>query len=133
LQLPVVGELAPEQRTLSDLLALIAESGQTEVIILGLTFKSDGRPAGERDGGSGTDTLARLRLRIYDPAVNLAALVGSNRRLIEVNMPHLASYLHADLGRRWPSGSWWWRRNAVRHRVGRRLRNTASGSLAGVA
>jgi GDP-mannose 6-dehydrogenase len=33
------------------------------------------------------------RLRIYDPALNLAALVGANRRVIDVKMPHLASLL----------------------------------------
>jgi GDP-mannose 6-dehydrogenase len=38
-----------------------------------------------------------FKLRIYDPALNLAALVGSNKRVIDARMPHLAALLHGDL------------------------------------
>ena len=36
-------------------------------------------------------------VRIYDPALNLAALVGANKRVIDTRMPHLASLLCPDL------------------------------------
>jgi GDP-mannose 6-dehydrogenase len=37
------------------------------------------------------------KVRIYDPQLNLAQLVGTNKRLIDTKMPHLASLLHSDL------------------------------------
>ena len=42
------------------------------------------------------------KVRIYDPALNLGALVGANKRVIDTRMPHLASLLHAPI---WP-GRW---------------------------
>lgn len=100
LQLPLLENLLPSnERHLQSLLGLIAGSGETEVIILGLAFKTDTDDLRESAMVEVAQTLLGrgYRLRIYDPALNLAALVGSNRRLIEVKMPHLASYLHADL------------------------------------
>jgi GDP-mannose 6-dehydrogenase len=38
-----------------------------------------------------------FKLRIYDPALNLSALVGANKRVIDTKMPHLASQLCPDL------------------------------------
>jgi GDP-mannose 6-dehydrogenase len=38
-----------------------------------------------------------FKVRIYEPALNLEALVGSNKRVIDTRMPHLASLLCADL------------------------------------
>ena len=37
------------------------------------------------------------KLRIYDPSLNLAGLVGSNKRVIDTKMPHLSSLLKKDL------------------------------------
>jgi len=36
-------------------------------------------------------------LRIHDPAVNLARLIGSNKRFIEETIPHIESMLTDDL------------------------------------
>jgi GDP-mannose 6-dehydrogenase len=38
------------------------------------------------------------QVRIYDPQLLLTRLVGSNRRVIDIKMPHLATLLHDDLG-----------------------------------
>ncbi len=38
-----------------------------------------------------------FKVRIYDPALNLGALVGANKRVIDTRMPHLASLLCPDL------------------------------------
>ena len=38
-----------------------------------------------------------FKLRIFDPALNLSALVGANKRVIDTKMPHLASLLCHDL------------------------------------
>ena len=57
------------------------------------------------------------QIRIYDPQLNLAKLVGSNKRFIDTKMPHLASLLQDDLalaaGRQGLRASSWgrWRSN----------------------
>lgn len=100
LNLPMLESLlASNERHLQSLLALIAESGQNEIVILGLSFKSNTDDLRE----SAMVEVAQLllgrghKLRIYDPALNLAALVGSNKRLIDTKMPHLAGLLQPDL------------------------------------
>ena len=40
-----------------------------------------------------------LRLIIHDPDVNVARLLGANRRYIEESIPHLAALMSDDLGR----------------------------------
>jgi GDP-mannose 6-dehydrogenase len=100
LQLPLLESLLPSnERHLQNLLALIAESGHLEIVILGLAFKPNTDDLRESAMLEVTQTLLGrgYRLRIYDPGLNLTTLVGSNRRLIESKMPHLASLLHADL------------------------------------
>lgn len=100
LNLPMLESLlASNERHLQSLLGLIAESGQNEIVILGLSFKSNTDDLRE----SAMVEVAQLllgrghKLRIYDPALNLAALVGSNKRLIDTKMPHLAGLLQPDL------------------------------------
>lgn len=75
------------------------KSGHQEVIILGLSFKSNTDDLRESAMVEVAQTLLGrgYRLRIYDPALNLAALVGSNKRDIDARMPHLASLLHREL------------------------------------
>jgi GDP-mannose 6-dehydrogenase len=93
--------LLSNERHLQSLLALISQSGQSEVVILGLSFKSNTDDLRESAMVEVAQTLLGrgYRLRIYDPALNLAALVGSNKRLIDTRMPHLASLLQTDLKR----------------------------------
>jgi GDP-mannose 6-dehydrogenase len=100
LQLPLLESLLPSnERHLQSLLALIVESGQQEIVILGLAFKTDTDDLRESAMLEVTQILLGrgYQLRLYDPGLNLTTLVGSNRRLIETKMPHLASFLHADL------------------------------------
>ncbi len=101
LHLPLLESLLlSNERHLQSLLGLIIETGQNEGVVLGLSFKSNTDDLRE----SALVEVAQVllgrgyQLRIYDPALNLAALVGSNKRLIDTKMPHLASLLHADLG-----------------------------------
>ena len=100
LVLPLVEGLVPSNdRHLQSLMALIVASGQSEVVIVGLAFKLATDDLRE----SAMVEVARTLLgrgyavRLYDPALNLSALVGSNKRLIDSKMPHLASLLHEDL------------------------------------
>jgi GDP-mannose 6-dehydrogenase len=98
--LPMLDNLLPSnERHLQSLLGLITEAGQNEVVILGMTFKSNTDDLRE----SAMVEVAQLllgrgyKLRIYDPALNLSALVGANKRVIDTRMPHLASLLCPDL------------------------------------
>ena len=81
------------------------------VALLGLSFKMDtddlrespNVELAERLIGKGFD------VRIYDPVVNPARLVGANRRHVESKLPHLGRLLTARAGRgaarapTWPS------------------------------
>ena len=98
--LPLVEHLVPSnEEHLQDLLALITDSGENEVCIMGLAFKGGtddlrGAPMVE----VAQTLLGRgFKVRVYDPMLNLGALVGSNKRAIDVRMPHLASLLCTDL------------------------------------
>ncbi len=98
--LPMLENLLPSnERHLQNLLGLITESGHNEVTILGMTFKSNTDDMRESAMVEVAQTLLGrgFKLRIYDPALNLSALVGANKREIDSKMPHLASLLYPDL------------------------------------
>jgi len=101
LSLPLMESLLQSnERHLQSLLGLIMDSGQNEVTILGLAFKAN---TDDLRGSAMVEVAQTLlgrgyKLRIYDPALNLGALVGSNKRVIDSKMPHLASLLSPDLG-----------------------------------
>lgn len=77
----------------------VLSSGKRSIGMVGLSFKSgtdDLRESpfvimAERFIGKG------LKLCIYDPEVNIARLIGANRRFIEESIPHIASLMTADL------------------------------------
>ena len=98
--MPLVESLLPSnERHLETLLGLILKTGQREVALLGLSFKPNTDDLRESPMVEVAQSLlARgYTLRIFDPALNLAALVGANKRVIDTRMPHLASLLCPDL------------------------------------
>ena len=98
--LPLMESLLPSnEKHLASLLALVEASGQREVVILGLSFKSNTDDLRESPMVDVAQYLLGhgYSLRIYDPALNLSALVGANKRVIDVRMPHLAELLKGDL------------------------------------
>lgn len=100
LHLPLVESLgASNERHLQSLLGLVAELAPSEVIILGLSFKANTDDLRESSMVEVAQHLLGrgFAVRIYDPALNLAGLTGSNKRLIDARMPHLASLLKKDL------------------------------------
>jgi len=98
--LPVLEHLvASNERHLQSILRLVLASGFDEVVILGLAFKENTDDLRESAMVEMAQVLLGrgFRVRIYDPALNLGAIVGANRRVIDTRMPHLASLLQADL------------------------------------
>jgi GDP-mannose 6-dehydrogenase len=99
-ELPMLANVVPSNRTHVDhAIAQVLESGKRRIGIIGLSFKA------------GTDDLREsplvamvehfigkgLEVCIYDPAVNIARLVGANRRFIEESIPHIASLMTTDV------------------------------------
>jgi len=98
--LPLLENLmTSNEHHLRSLLQLIERAEQNEVVILGLSFKSDTDDLRESTMVEVAQNLLGrgYKIRIYDPQLNLAKLVGSNKRFIDTKMPHLASLLHEDL------------------------------------
>jgi GDP-mannose 6-dehydrogenase len=101
LSLPLVENLlVTNQEHLQALLNLIGERGHKEVVILGLSFKAGTDDLRESAMVEVAQNLLAhgYQVRIYDPQLLLTRLVGSNRRVIDIKMPHLATLLHDDLG-----------------------------------
>lgn len=92
--------LTSNQRHLESLMALITRTGHRQVVILGMTFKLGTDDLRESAMVEVAQTLLGrgYELRIYDPTLDLRELTGSNKRLIEARLPHLASLLHQTLG-----------------------------------
>jgi GDP-mannose 6-dehydrogenase len=100
LRLPMLENLLPSnEQHLQSLLLQVQSSGQDEVVLLGLSFKSNTDDLRESAMVEVAQHLLGrgYQVRIYDPQLNLAALVGSNKRVIDTRMPHLASLLKSDL------------------------------------
>jgi GDP-mannose 6-dehydrogenase len=91
--------MTSNEHHLRSLLQLIERAEQNEVVILGLSFKSNTDDLRESAMVEVAQNLLGrgYKIRIYDPQLNLAKLVGSNKRFIDTRMPHLASLLHDDL------------------------------------
>src|SRR5262245_15909511 len=98
-ELPMLQGVLPSNREHIERAAeMVLATGRRAVGLAGLSFKAgtdDLRESplvilAERFIGKG------LNLRIYDPDVQLARLVGANRRYIEETIPHIASLMCAD-------------------------------------
>src|SRR5205823_5334247 len=91
--------LLSNQQHSQHLLSLITERAQSDIVIIGLSFKSNTDDLRESAMVEvAHNLLARgYQLRIYDPQLNLGRMVGSNKRVIDEKMPHLPSLLHEDL------------------------------------
>ena len=108
----------------------VLASGKRRVGMLGLSFKAgtdDLRESplvimAERFIGKG------LQLSIYDPQVNVARLIGANRRFIEESIPHIASVMTSDVAAAGARGRRAGRRDARRPKCWRRCRRTRARS-----
>ena len=99
LSLPMLtGILPSNQLQIEHAAQWVLQSGHREVGILGLSFKSGTDDMRESPLVTLTERFIGkgLNLRIYDPKVNLARLLGANKRYIEHSIPHIASLLQPD-------------------------------------
>ena len=91
----LAGTLATNELVVSEVVDRVVTADTRAVALLGLSFKSDtddlrespNVEVAERLTGKGFD------VRIYDPVVNPARLVGANRRYVESKLPHLERLL----------------------------------------
>lgn len=93
---PMLSGVLPSNRSHIDLaIDHVLSSGKRNVAMVGLSFKSGTDDLRE----SPLVTMAEqfigkgLNLKIYDPEVSLARIMGANRRYIETTIPHIASLL----------------------------------------
>jgi GDP-mannose 6-dehydrogenase len=96
----LAGTLATNELVISEIVDRVVACGERSIALLGLSFKmhtddlreSPNAELAERLVGKGFD------VRIYDPVVNPARLVGANRRQIEAKLPHLSRLLAHEPG-----------------------------------
>src|SRR5207253_3903769 len=77
----------------------VLSSRKKRIGVVGLAFKSGTDDLRESPIVTLVETLLGkgCTVRIFDPNVRLAALVGANRRYIEKEIPHISSLLSDDL------------------------------------
>ncbi len=80
---------------LDKLLRIIENTGIRRVAILGLAFKSDTDDLRNSPMAAVAETLLGkgYEIAVYDPSLNMANLIGSNERIINRSLPHLAKLL----------------------------------------
>jgi GDP-mannose 6-dehydrogenase len=91
----LAGTLASNRLSVSDVVdRMIAGEGRS-VAVLGLSFKADSDDLRESPYVEVAETLLGkgYEVRIYDPIVNPATLVGTNRVSVESRLPHLRKIL----------------------------------------
>jgi GDP-mannose 6-dehydrogenase len=99
-EIPMLGSiLASNEEHLELAFDKIVASGRRKVGFVGLSFKTGTDDLRE----SPLVTLAErligkgFELRIYDPEVHLASLLGANKSFIDRHLPHIGQMLHPEL------------------------------------
>ncbi len=99
-ELPMLDAVLRSNRSHLDLaLNKLLATGKRKVGFIGLSFKTGTDDLRE----SPLVTLAEqvigkgLQLRVYDPDVHLAQLIGANRAYIEKHLPHIGQVLERDI------------------------------------
>jgi GDP-mannose 6-dehydrogenase len=100
IELPMLASVLPSNRNHVDhAISQVLDTGKRRIGVVGLSFKA------------GTDDLREsplvamvehfigkgLEISIYDPAVNIARLIGANRRFIQESIPHISSLMTMDI------------------------------------
>lgn len=96
IDLPMLsGVLATNRLSVNDVVDRVVEGSGRTVALLGLSFKMDSDDLRESPYVELAETLVGkgYEVRIYDPIVHPARLVGANRVHVETKLPHLRSIL----------------------------------------
>ena len=99
-QLPMLANVMPSNREhIEHAIAQVLETGKRRVGIVGLSFKSGTDDLRESPLVSMVECFIGkgLDVCIYDPTVNIARLVGANRRFIEESIPHISSLMTTEV------------------------------------
>jgi GDP-mannose 6-dehydrogenase len=91
----LAGAMVTNELVISEVVDRVVAAGQNEVALLGLSFKMDTDDLRESPNVELAERLIGkgFSVRIYDPVVNPARLVGANRRTVESKLPHLGRLL----------------------------------------
>ena len=91
----LAGVLATNELVITDVIDRVVGFGAREVALLGLSFKADTDDLRESPNVELAERLIGkgFALRIYDPIVHPAKLIGANRRVVEQKLPHLGRLL----------------------------------------
>ena len=91
----LAGTLATNELVISEAVDRVVASDGRTVALLGLSFKMDTDDLRESPNVELAERLIGkgFAVRIYDPVVNPARLVGANRRHVESKLPHLRRLL----------------------------------------
>lgn len=99
LDLPLLaGTLGSNVLAISEVVNRVVVSQGHEVALLGLSFKMNSDDLRESPYVDLAETLVGkgFGVRIYDPIVDPATLIGANRRYVEEKLPHLRRLLTSD-------------------------------------
>jgi GDP-mannose 6-dehydrogenase len=96
----LAGTLATNEIVINDVVDRVVARDARSVALLGLSFKMDTDDLRESPNVELAERLLGkgFEVRIYDPIVNPARLVGANRRHVESKLPHLGRLLHTEPG-----------------------------------
>jgi len=97
---PLVDALIPSNKSnIQRVIAWVQAQNKKRVGVLGLSFKSGTDDMRESPIVEVIETLLGkgYALSIYDANVNLARLIGANKRYIEQEIPHISSLLKSDM------------------------------------
>ena len=85
--------------TIADVVDRVISNGGRNVALLGLSFKMKTDDLRESPNVTVAETLLGkgFNVRIYDPIVNPARLVGANRKYVESKLPHLQRLLTSSV------------------------------------
>lgn len=100
LGLPLLEAILPSnQLHLARGLDLILSTGKKRIGLLGLSFKPDTDDLRESPMIELTKSLLGegCHVKIYDAKVQLSTIVGTNRRFVEENIPHIGALLQSSL------------------------------------
>jgi GDP-mannose 6-dehydrogenase len=96
----LAGTLATNELVIGEVVNRVVSYGAQPVALLGLSFKSDTDDLRESPNVEVAERLIGkgFEVRIYDPIVHPARLVGANRRHVESKLPHLGRLLVHEPG-----------------------------------